>query len=53
MFGLFEKCKGCGYRMIVGIFCKECAESLAIWVYTNEIKYTDLEKLIQYYKAKK
>lgn len=50
---LFEKCKGCSRRMLVGIFCKDCAESLAIWVYTNQIKKTDLEKLIDYYKKKK
>ncbi len=49
---LFKKCKGCGYRMIVGIFCKDCAESLAIWVYSNEISMGNLEKLIQYYKTK-
>ena len=49
---LFKKCKGCGSRMIFGIFCKDCAESLVIWAYTNSIARSDLEKLIHYYKTK-
>lgn len=49
----FGKCKGCGSRMFVGMFCTDCASSLAIWVYTNEIKRDDLKKLIEYYKSKK
>ena len=52
MFGWFEKCKGCRSRMIIGMFCTDCAKSLAIWVYTNEIEKDDLKKLIEYYKTK-
>ena len=48
----FKRCKGCNKKILLGILCNKCIETITLLIYTKEASIEDVKKLINTYKNK-